>query len=224
MQAGAAGAGGSSQQQAGRWGRVRACALVAARQAAAAAAAAAAACVRASTASHLPSRAHVRAPPPASRARSAHARPSLRLNPEDVIQGSGLEAMQVTSFLQENFPHFLADDAANEAACAAAYLSDAGGRARGRGHAGRSRVAGACTPSCTAAVHTHTTCMCVCVCMSPPPACSIHGLPPQHLGPVCGLLGRGRHQCRQPRKRGSSVGRVPRAAVLQHAACTQQVR
>lgn len=52
--------------------------------------------------------------------------PPLRLNPEDIVQGSGLEALQVTSFLGENYPHFMSDEAMEEAAQAAAYLSDAG--------------------------------------------------------------------------------------------------
>lgn len=50
----------------------------------------------------------------------------LRLNPESIIQGSGLEALQVTAFLAENYPYFLADEAMEETAAAAAYLSDAG--------------------------------------------------------------------------------------------------
>ncbi|WIA32153.1 hypothetical protein OEZ86_003002 [Tetradesmus obliquus] len=53
-------------------------------------------------------------------------RPPLRINPEAIIQGSGLEALQVTSFLAENYPHFFAEDAMEQAAAAAAYLSDAG--------------------------------------------------------------------------------------------------
>jgi hypothetical protein len=54
-------------------------------------------------------------------------RPPLRINPEAIIQGSGLEALQVTSFLAENYPHFFAEDAIEQAAAAAAYFSDAGG-------------------------------------------------------------------------------------------------
>lgn len=53
-------------------------------------------------------------------------RPPLRINPEAIIQHSGLEALQVTAFLAENYPHFFAEDAMEQAATAAAYLSDAG--------------------------------------------------------------------------------------------------
>jgi hypothetical protein len=54
----------------------------------------------------------------------------LRINPEAIIQGSGLEALQVTSFLSENYPHFFAEDSIEQAAAAAAYFSDAGEEAR----------------------------------------------------------------------------------------------
>lgn len=54
-------------------------------------------------------------------------RPPLRIDPESIVQGSALEALQVTAFLAENYPHFFADDATEEVAAAAAYLSDAGG-------------------------------------------------------------------------------------------------
>ncbi|KAF6251232.1 hypothetical protein COO60DRAFT_657908 [Scenedesmus sp. NREL 46B-D3] len=59
-------------------------------------------------------------------ANSRFRRAPLQINPEAIIQGSGLEALQVTSFLAENYPHFFADDSIEQAAAAAAYLSDAG--------------------------------------------------------------------------------------------------
>lgn len=52
--------------------------------------------------------------------------PLLRINPEAIIQGSGLEALQVTSFLAENYTHFFSGDAMDEVAEAATHLSDAG--------------------------------------------------------------------------------------------------
>lgn len=53
--------------------------------------------------------------------------PPLRINPEGIIHGSGLEALQVTAFLAENYTHFMLEDAMDEAAEAAAALSDACG-------------------------------------------------------------------------------------------------
>eukprot|EP00879_Flechtneria_rotunda_P021977 GHRR01023177.1.p1 GENE.GHRR01023177.1~~GHRR01023177.1.p1 ORF type:complete len:741 (+),score=334.77 GHRR01023177.1:279-2501(+) len=53
-------------------------------------------------------------------------RSPIELDPESIVQGSGLEPVQVAAFLAENYTHFLADDAMQEAANAAAYLSHAG--------------------------------------------------------------------------------------------------
>jgi hypothetical protein len=52
--------------------------------------------------------------------------PPLRLDPEAVLSGSGLEALQVAAFLSENYTRLMADDAMDEAAEAAAHLSDSG--------------------------------------------------------------------------------------------------
>ncbi len=50
----------------------------------------------------------------------------MRLDPEAVLAGSGLEALQVAAFLGENYTRLMDDDAMEEAAEAAQHLSDAG--------------------------------------------------------------------------------------------------
>lgn len=59
-------------------------------------------------------------------------RPPLQLKPEAIIQESGLEPLQVTAFLAENYLHFYATNAMDETASAACYLSDAGELRTGR--------------------------------------------------------------------------------------------
>jgi hypothetical protein len=63
------------------------------------------------------------APSQASAPTSDAGQPSIP--PEDVIARSGLDASTVTSFLFENYPDFIRDDAIEDAASAAANFSDA---------------------------------------------------------------------------------------------------
>lgn len=52
-------------------------------------------------------------------------RPPLRYDPEGILQQSGMDAMPVASFLHENYTEFIEQDAMEDVAEAAAYLSDA---------------------------------------------------------------------------------------------------
>lgn len=49
-------------------------------------------------------------------------RPPMRYDPEAILGASGLEALGVTSFLHENYLHFAAEDAIDDAAEAAKYV------------------------------------------------------------------------------------------------------
>lgn len=52
-------------------------------------------------------------------------RPPMRYDPEALLQQSRLDALGAASFLLENYHSFIADDAVEDAALAACYLSDA---------------------------------------------------------------------------------------------------
>ncbi len=52
-------------------------------------------------------------------------RPPLRYDPEGIMQQSGMDALPVASFLHENYTEFIEQDAMDDVAQAAAYISDA---------------------------------------------------------------------------------------------------
>ena len=51
----------------------------------------------------------------------------MRYDPEDLLHRSGLGALGAASFLHENYTSFVAEEAIDDVATCAAYLSDAGG-------------------------------------------------------------------------------------------------
>ena len=56
----------------------------------------------------------------------------MKYDPEDLLSRSGLDAPGAAAFLLENYTDFIDEGAIDDAAAAAAYLSDAGeGRACG---------------------------------------------------------------------------------------------
>lgn len=58
---------------------------------------------------------------------SRYRRPVSPYDPELILTSSGLEPLPVAAFLHENYTHFVDESSVDDAAEAAAYLSDAGG-------------------------------------------------------------------------------------------------
>ena len=127
----------------------------------------------------------------------------LRLDPEAVLSGCGLEALQVVAFLGENYTRFMADEAMEEAAEAAAHLSDAGGwdcgwvgeRGGQAGGGWQASIAGH-RVGCKSAwmvrlglMHRAPLMVCRAVCCALWCCCSLHVLLPQQRRSLCGLLG-----------------------------------
>ena len=48
--------------------------------------------------------------------------------PEDVLMASGMEMPSVLAFLHENYPHFIGDEAVEDAAEVSEYFSQSGRR------------------------------------------------------------------------------------------------
>lgn len=53
-------------------------------------------------------------------------RAALRFDPEAILQQSGMDAVVITSFLHENYSHFIQAEAVEDVAAAAQAISDAG--------------------------------------------------------------------------------------------------
>jgi hypothetical protein len=78
---------------------------------------------------------------PARPLQQRYQRPALRYNPEAILAQSGMEALPVAAFLHENYTEFIEQEAMEDVAAAAGYLSDAAALAGHRNSAMASSVA-----------------------------------------------------------------------------------